>query len=838
MPSLLPSESLSSQGLSFHDPLLKELENPSLAGNQLGSFISRIDTSTFSPIFSSLISAFERVAKKKQANPQLLSLVLTCVAQGMKHFLSARRDSYNTTDTSFLFAVLRLATIVTKANCTHIDSPTVPGVIDDKAMNEMLGSLFAHVCGNACPLNNGNLRDQDKSFVLDFLRQLLNLCHLSVCSSRPDYLRPNLAGMTWKAYKVLISKFGGNLSSSLPCDAILKEWSTIFKSVYVSLNNSLKPGNQIDSSLKYLRYCVVVVISVVQSIVPNTPMVNGGGLQCLIYQIACVRTDLPPSSGPSKWPEGIEGKIASQLLSPLDSLFIHLLSSTPLTIRGDLLRSFVSGAQTHSSTSSPIAKLSLLLSLMMHGPQSFPFDAFQSCFDWVLESPLTCFPSYVDNRNPKATPLFYKVTLAVFTYIAALQDPNDSTSAQKALVRLVSYAFHHHYLTREIAKESWSLLIKNGTERTKASTRQVIISLVNNLASIQSRYSQRILSRVVSSIAPFCFSEENPFPISFPPQLTKLELNKFLRKSVFISPRFLSSTQRRSLCESGCTWCVRACAGYLKKKDPAFTLEEVDLCLQFFSWILSHPSTFELVPVFSRQKISELVIQVISSPNHRNPSCLQLCLKAIGPLFGYWSPQEQLSCLQGMEATYGTDPNFAGPILRLVGQVSQHLKESPYLAKVYQIVVQLLSKGLSHTGDSIEAIAVFSTLELMASCCYETQYLLAAFGEHQQKIRNLVLGEAPASSVAIVEEMAQRLAKKPSRKRKGEELSPPQRSFNQGVVGGGGGTCEEEIEHFMGCLRRLEGALVHASPQVQQGVVSRMKRETNRVCSRFGGASG
>ena len=747
----------------------------------------------------------------------------------MKQFLSTNRASYDQTDTSFLFSILRLATVVAQAR--------VPGVVDNKAMNEMLGSLFAHVCGNDCPLKSAaNLRDQDKSFLLDFFAQLLKLCHLSVCSSRPDCLRPNLAGMTWKAYKVLISKFGGGLSSRLPCDAILKEWSTIFKSVYASLNSHIGPNSQIDSSLKYLRYCVVVLISVVQSIAQSTPVIDGGGLACLVYQITCVRSELPPCPASSKWPEGIEGKIASQLLSPLDSLFIHLLSSTSISTRGNLLNSFVSRPETlwsGLSPLSPVAKLSLLLPLMMHGPQSFPLETFESCFDWVLESPSTCFASYVDNCNPKTTPLFYKVTLAVFTYVTALQDPN---SVQKAFGRLVSFAFHTHYLTREIAKESWSLLVTNGTETTKSTTRKVIISLVNSLeSSIKSRYSHRILARLITSLAPLCFSEANPFPLEFPLQPTMPDLCKFLRKSVFISPQFLSSSQRRNICDSGSTWCLRTCAGFLKK-EPGCNLEEVGHCLQFFSWVLSHPTALEVVPVFSRQKISELVIVVISSPQRRNRSCLRSCLTAIKPLFGQWSPQEQLSCLQGLQASYSSDPDFAGPILRLVGQVCQHLKNSPYLSKVYEIIVGLLSKGLSHTGDVIEAIAVFSTLELLATCNYDTQFLLAAFGEHQQKIRNLVGGEAPPSSKALVDEMGAALSKKPSRKRKGAELSQPSRSMNQ--IKSGEASCEEEMQQFMECMRRLEGVLPYASPQVQQGVMSRMRAETNRVCGRFGGGPG
>ena len=828
---------------------MREIENCSLDANRLSSLVPRIDTSTFSPLFSSLVSAFERLSSANKANlpPLLLPSVVSCLSKGMKAFLSSNRASYNETETTFLSSILQFATVVFQGSSPHTSINAFvldPG--DDNALNETLGSLFAHVCGNACPLmKSATLSDSDKSFVVRFLEQLLRLCQLSVCPTRPDFLRPNLAGMTWKAYKVLISKFGGGLSSSLPCDAILKEWAGIFKSVYTvaSKTSSLGPGNHLDNSLKYLRYCVVVVISVVQAIARNAPMAEGGGMVSLLYQITLVRSDLPPCPAPTTWPEGIEGKIASQLLSPLDSLFIHLLSSTPNSAKGQLLHSFISTQPTSSSLDlsalSPTAKLSLLLSLMTHSSQSFPFDTFQSCFDWVLESPSICFPSYINNSNPKGTPLFYKVALAVFTFMATLQESSNSgggsVPVRKALVRLVSFAFHHHYLTREIAKESWSLLVTNGNEATKATTRQVIVSLVNNMGSVESRYSRRILSRLVASIAPLCFSETNPFPFGLPAKPTMPDLCKFLPKSTIVSSQYLSTTQRNNLCGSVCAWCVRWCTGFLKK-DPACTLEGVEACLQLFSWILSRPMTFELVPVFSRQKISELVVELVCSPNRRIPSCVRWCLKIFEPLFPHWSPQEQLRCLQGLEATFSSHPAFAGPILRLLGHVCRHLRESPYLAKVYQTVIQILSKGLADQNCSIEAIAVFSTLELIACCCFETQYLLAAFGEHQQKIQSIISGEAPASSITLVREMAGTLSEKPSRKRKGGDLLSPSlapRSFNSKGLGSEASSCEGEMEQFLESLGRLEGALSCAAPTIQQGVVSRLRAETHRICSKF-----
>ena len=470
------------------------------------------------PQFVDILLEVERIVSsgKYDASEDLtffVNVILNHASFALSAISSARVDGEHLDDVKLRFfdTLLAFSAMALHGSCSHLEKN---GILccDPHQLYDILGNIFQFLCSEKCIVFDETSNDVESTYSKLFLGKIMDLCHLSVCDGPKNII---LMGITWKAFKIVITKMGPKLNS-VDSEKFLMEWSLIFEVLFTETQKVT--AKSIESILKFFRFCIAILIAIIQSSKEKIRYQKQGGLEKASFLLLEIRAAL---SSQTIWSSEYSSRIISQIESPLDSLFVQILS----IVRDDEKRAFVGFWMAKGdSTSFPsnldpsknflyYSKLHFFLLMFRHGSRSFSpdfFDLLESCLKFIFESPLHCLSSFIESELL----LFDRVCQTILISISQLQERQFFGFARHLLEIISRFIFHPHYLCRELAKNIWFQFVLNGDELVLANTRKFLVAFLDRNFSTKSNLVRQIACHFCKPLISQCFSfDRHPFPL-------------------------------------------------------------------------------------------------------------------------------------------------------------------------------------------------------------------------------------------------------------------------------------------------------------------------------------
>jgi hypothetical protein len=810
--------------MSFKMPTSGSVLPPSTSFHVLSEKISLYPELIPLPQFIEIFAEIDRISSSKtfpnEDCTDFVNLVLSHAANSLTTVIaSGKTDDIHL---QFLDHLLKFSLLALRGKCSHLGTSGL-NCTDPIQLCELLGNIFQFLCNEKCPIYGEAAGEVETAYAKIFFEKILNLCHLSVCCGPRNLI---LLGISWKAFKIVVSNMGSKLGPS-DSEKVFIEWDFIFESIFCEVQKDA--GNTFDSLLKFLRFCIAILITTLQSLKELIRYQKQGGLERLILLVLEVRSTLSPWQ--NFWNADHYSRIVSQIASPLDSLFLQILSIIRveekrqlhdiLIQRSDSFPPLLQSDFPNRKYAMAFSRSHFSLLLFRHGSKSYPppfFDLLESCLNFVMESPLLCYSAVID---PELL-LFDRIWQTILISITHLQERQQSEFIWRTMEVISKFIFHPHALCRELSKRIWHQYVLNGDEGLISNTRKFLVSFIERVPQSIPLMVKKTAVHFCKPLLSHCFHVDRaPYPLKLTFPFNENCLGNLSHVVVFLPSSSLSVSTQKTICETVLPWCVSA----VERKS----ISQMEYPCVLFNWVTSS-NWKDYLPRPLLLKLMEISLRSVTTATS-SLTTFDSSVELLSNLYYLYDPAQQFYTLRSLQASVQGKIFLLGSLLHHLRTIISFLtlKGSSHFQEIVKILLSILLLGLNSKNSSLKILAYVSSLELISRYPYDTRSLLSSFGEHERIIIQILSkdrGEIPSlDPLVISNSLNSSVSQVSTRLSSDSTKSPSPNDQSQSI--------EQPLTQFSNSMKEIDRVLSYLKPSDRVRVVRQMRTDFEATFKKY-----
>ena len=672
----------------------------------------------------------------------------------------------------------------TRLTCLHIIS-TVGGFLCE----ELPGS--------------GAERIQPGSWRPDFGANLMRLCHYSCCQETEF----DLARVSWKILKVLFQPLR-KMEAIWSAEDVLRDWTGIVREMFLRTMRHAEEGKGEEGLLKLFRFCLVVLISIVQRSNGEIRIASRGSVVCeLLALLFYIRRQFPPFTGNNSIPRQQQETLATQIVPPVESAVIYIFlcpnSSLRSAFQQDFFRIFFPVSSENESGDDgdaleACARLLLFLPLLtVNNSTLCEFEHLRSCISGLELMILSVETSYdsvmIGSKQTGNSPLYWKLLVSGCAFLAKVggcRDKGPNVSMPSLMVQVVQtlsrLTFHPHFAVRELAGELWAFMQRHGDQSMATHTVHYLHHAVRAVYKLPSQTHPQAhramhlaaLNQIFRKLwspgvaaaweATLHFSE------------TVEGLGEIGRVVQFIpqgyGAEFTQEGRPLAKIHSQCAQIVKPLTQISEKEISSTALDKIPLIpvLQVWKWCMASRISAAIIPTYLRNLAASVVLRVIvaESIGHRLAvDMVELAIDVSAKVFPNFDLRERGQLLFALKKIALHSPSVSVTIMITISKLAPFLESNELLPQFYQTIVAILQHYLSCGQWLLEALALSATTDLLCTCPHDSNLLLTAFGEKEAEIRKTIESGNTAVDHSQVSRSVMEKARSVKKRKRDRELN-------------------------------------------------------------------